>query len=43
MKMWDATAMDVIVALALFFGVVFVMAWFVSPRLRAWCASAWSS
>ena len=36
MKMWDATAMDVIVALALFFAVVFVVAWSVSARLRAW-------
>lgn len=36
MKMLDATAMNVIVALALFFAVVFVLAWSVSPRLRAW-------
>ena len=28
--------MNVIVALALFFAVVFVVAWSVSPRLRAW-------
>jgi len=34
--MLDATAMNVIVALALFFAVVFVLAWSVSPRLRAW-------
>lgn len=36
MKMWDASAMNVIVTLALFFAVVFVVAWSVSPRLRAW-------
>ena len=28
--------MNVIVTLALFFAVVFVVAWSVSPRLRAW-------
>jgi hypothetical protein len=36
MMMLDATAMNVIVALALFFAVVFVLVWSVSPRLRAW-------
>jgi hypothetical protein len=35
MNMLDATAMNVIVALALFFAAVFVVAWCVSPRLRA--------
>jgi uncharacterized protein HemY len=30
------TVMDAIVALALLFAVVFVVAWAVSPRLRVW-------
>ncbi len=32
----DVSAMNVIVALVLFFAVMFVVAWSVSPRLRAW-------
>jgi hypothetical protein len=32
----DVTAMNVIVALALLFAVAFLVAWSVSPRLRAW-------
>jgi hypothetical protein len=32
----DATAMNIIVALALLFAATFVVAWAVSPRLRAW-------
>ena len=32
----NLSAMDAIVALAMLFAVVFVAAWAVSPRLRAW-------
>jgi hypothetical protein len=32
----DATAMNIIVGLALVFAAAFVVAWAVSPRLRAW-------
>ena len=30
------TAMDFVVALALLFALVFLLAWLLSPRLRAW-------
>jgi hypothetical protein len=36
MTVLNVTAMDMIVALALLFAAVFVGAWAVSPRLRAW-------
>jgi hypothetical protein len=32
----ELSAMDLIVALAIVFAVVFLVAWVVSPRLRAW-------
>ena len=34
--MFHLTAMDVIVGLAVLFAVVFLAAWLISPRLRAW-------
>lgn len=36
MTMRNVTAMDLVVALALLFAAVLVVAWAVSPRLRAW-------
>ena len=33
---FELTAMDVIVALALLFTLAFLAAWLLSPRLRAW-------
>jgi hypothetical protein len=34
--MFQPTAMDFIVGLALLFALVFLVAWLISPRLRAW-------
>lgn len=34
--MFQPTVMDVIVGLAVLFAVVFLAAWLISPRLRAW-------
>ena len=34
--MFHLTAMDVIVGLAVLFALVFLAAWLISPRLRAW-------
>jgi len=34
--MFQLTAMDFIVGLALLFTLVFLAAWLISPRLRAW-------
>ena len=34
--MFHLTAMDFIVGLALLFALIFLAAWLISPRLRAW-------